>query len=91
MLKIYEYDRRNHQVVPTDHFANQTWINAVDPSAEEIATLLGKTDLPESFVFYGLDKDENARTEYNEDDDATLIIFDVPILQKDGRGVAAGD
>lgn len=89
MLKIYEYDRRNHQVVPTDHFANQTWINAVDPSAEEIATLLGKTDLTESFVFYGLDKDENARTEYNEDDDATLIIFDVPILQKDGSNTNA--
>lgn len=86
MLKIYAYDQTNHQVVPSNQFSNHTWINVVDPSAEEIATLLGKTDLPESFVFYGLDKDENARTEYNDADDATLIIYDVPILQKEGAG-----
>ncbi|KRL13422.1 Magnesium and cobalt transporter [Schleiferilactobacillus perolens DSM 12744] len=85
MLKVYAYDRQHHQLTASNSFANHTWINVVDPTAEEIATLLGKTDIPESFIYYGLDKDENARTEYNEDDDATLIIFDVPVLQRNSK------
>lgn len=60
-----------------------SWINAIDPSPDEVARLQAELGAPADFVTYPLDLDERARTE--KEDGALLIILRVPHFQ--GRGV----
>jgi magnesium transporter len=55
------------------------WINAVDPSPEEVAQLAQTLSIPQDFVTYPLDMDERARTE--KENGATLIVLRVPSFQ----------
>lgn len=85
MLAIYKFDDTSRKLKTQTKIAPDTWINAVDPTAEERAALMQKAHVPESFLLYGMDPDEGARYEYEPDDDAHLLIFDMPIAGLDKK------
>ena len=55
-----------------------TWIDLVEPTEEQIKEVVEKTDIPANLLIKLLDSDEVARIE--KEDDATLIIIDVPYV-----------
>jgi magnesium transporter len=62
-----------------------SWINVVDPSPEEIASLQVQLNIPADFLTYPLDADERPRTE--KEDGTILIILRVPYFQGDDADV----
>lgn len=59
-----------------------SWVNAVDPSLDEIARLQRELNVPPDFVTYPLDLDERARTE--KENGSLLIVLRVPCRQPAG-------
>lgn len=55
-----------------------TWIDLVEPTEQEIKKVVEETDIPANLLIKLLDSDETARIE--KEDDATLIIIDVPYV-----------
>lgn len=86
MLAIYKYDDTVGQLRTQTKIESDVWINVVAPTPEERAQLQKKARVPEAFLLYGLDPDEGARYEYDEDDNAHLIIFDMPVAVQDKQG-----
>jgi magnesium transporter len=74
MLKIYKTTEQGLQRLET--IANGAWVNAVDPTAEEIQKLIN-WGVESDYVNYSLDVDEMARME--RDDDYTFILLRIPI------------
>jgi len=62
-----------------------SWINVVDPSPEEVASLQEQLGIPADFLTYPLDADERPRTE--KEDGTILIILRVPYYQGDDADV----
>lgn len=79
MLSIYKYDDTVGKLKSQDKIETGVWINAVAPTTAELTKLIKKARVPEDFLLYGLDPDEGARYEYDEDVDAHLLIFDMPV------------
>ncbi|WP_155286229.1 magnesium transporter CorA family protein [Lacticaseibacillus zhaodongensis] len=79
MLNIYKA-RNDGSLHETKDITTGVWINAVAPNDQERALIMKKTGIPESFLLYGLDPDEGARFEYDDDYDANLIIYDMPTV-----------
>ncbi len=65
--------------------AHGCWINAIDPTPGEIASLQAELGVPLDFVTHPLDLDEQARTE--KEDSAILIVLRVPVFQGAGADV----
>ncbi|KRN28453.1 Magnesium and cobalt transporter [Lactobacillus selangorensis] len=84
MLEIYHYDDNKHQIRTQAKITPGSWLNVVDPTDAEIKQLKGH-QIPEDFIYYGLDKDESARVEKDPDLPAVLVIFDVPVLNKNNN------
>lgn len=81
MIHAYDYDKK-HQLQLQPKIKPGMWLNVLDPSAEEITQLQAKTNVPLDYIYYSLDRDESARTEYDEDYKTTLVIFDVPQIKR---------
>ena len=62
-----------------EHVNDGCWINAVNPSPDEINQLT-ELGLPDDFITYPLDLDERARIEW-EDNGDTLIVIRIPYFQ----------
>ncbi|WP_127848950.1 magnesium transporter CorA family protein [Lacticaseibacillus hulanensis] len=77
MLSIYKH-RHGGGLMPTSKIETGVWINVVAPDAKERAQLMNEASAPEDFILYGLDPDEGARFEYDDDTDSSLIIYDMP-------------
>jgi len=58
---------------------NNSWVNVIDPTPEEIE-LLVSWGIPQNFITYPLDLDERSRTE-REDDGTLLILLRIPFFQ----------
>ena len=61
------------------------WINLVNPSVQEINTLCNSIGVLEDFLRYPLDQEERARIDV--EDDQTLILIDLPIVEKNEDGI----
>lgn len=85
MLSIYRFDEKSGQLNPQSRIRPGVWINAVNPTPEECQQLQDKANLSEAFLLYGLDPDEGARYEFDEDNDSHLFIFDMPTVTRDAR------
>ncbi|BAN73940.1 MULTISPECIES: magnesium transporter CorA family protein [Lacticaseibacillus] len=85
MLSIYRFDEKSGQLNPQSRIRPGVWINAVNPTPEERQQLQDKANLSEAFLLYGLDPDEGARYEFDEDNDSHLFIFDMPTVTRDAR------
>ncbi|MCS7011320.1 MAG: magnesium transporter CorA family protein [Anaerolineales bacterium] len=79
MLKIYK-TIAEEGLVEQEDFVNGCWIQAVDPTPDEVARLVEWGVLPE-LIHNSLDLDENARMERDEDEGYIFILLRVPYFQ----------
>lgn len=77
MISIYK--RTENGLETLDQPVNNSWVNVIDPTPEEVERLVD-WGIPQNFVTYPLDMDERARTE-REDDGSLLILLRVPYFQ----------
>ena len=78
MLHIYKTTEAGLEKLET--MVNGAWVNAVDPTPEEIEKLMN-WGVEADYINYSLDQDEMARME--RDDDYTFILLRIPIHQPD--------
>ncbi|OEL04241.1 magnesium transporter CorA family protein [Staphylococcus casei] len=79
MINPYKH-ANTHEIIESKLDYNTSWINVVDPTREEIETLMNLYNIPEDFIRDPLDSEESARVEYDEDTGYSLIIVDIPIV-----------
>ena len=77
MITIYKRTESGLEVL--DQPVNNSWVNVVDPTPEEIEQL-ASWSIPMNFITYPLDVDERARTE-REDDGSLMVLLRIPIFQ----------
>lgn len=82
LLKIYNTDIESNQFQEIKEFKKGSWINLVNPSENEIKKVCESINIQEDFIRYALDYEEKARIDQEEDDNTTLFIIDVPIIEK---------
>lgn len=85
MIKMYNTDLTTNKTEETKEFKKGNWINMIAPTEEEIKKVCSKLNIQEDFIRYSLDYEEKARIDYEEDDDTTLFIVDVPIIEKENN------
>lgn len=82
MLKIYSTNIETNELEEIREFKKGSWINLVNPSETEIRKLCENIQIEEEFIRYALDNEEKARIDQEDDDNTTLFIVDVPIIEK---------
>lgn len=82
MLKIYNTNIETNELEEIREFKKGSWINLVNPSEIEIRKLCENIQIEEEFIRYALDNEEKARIDQEDDDNTTLFIVDVPIIEK---------
>lgn len=82
MLKIYNTDMETNKLEEIKEFKKGSWINLVNPSEQEIKKVCENVNIQEDFIRDALDFEEKARIDKEEDDDTTLFVVDVPIVEK---------
>ncbi len=60
-------------------FTDGCWVNVIDPTSDDIERLTSQ-GIPQDFITYPLDMDEQARSE-REDDGKMLILIRIPFFQ----------
>ena len=85
MLSIYNTDLQTNKFEKIKEFRPGSWINLVNPTAEEIAMVCSNLKIEDEFIKYPLDYEEQARIDI--EDDMTLFVIDVPVIEetKDGK------
>lgn len=82
LLKIYNTDLKTNNLEEIKEFEKGAWINLVNPSEVEIKKVCENLRIQEDFIRDALDYEEKARIDKEEDDDTTLFIVDVPVIEK---------
>ncbi len=70
------FKNQEFDLLRIEELAPNSWINAIDPTAEEIETITA-LGIPQDFVTYPLDADERPRIE-QEDNGTILILIRIP-------------
>lgn len=83
MLGIYKSE--NSAIVKIETMENDSWINLVKPSVEEIELVVKKTGVAAELIYAALDDEETSHID--EEDGNTLIIVDIPYPQTREHGV----
>ena len=84
MLSIYNTDLQTNKFEKIKEFRPGSWINLVNPTSEEIATVCSNLKIEDEFIKYPLDYEEQARIDI--EDDMTLFVIDVPVIEEDNEG-----
>ena len=84
MLSIYNTDLQTNKFEKIKEFRPGSWINLVNPTAEEIETVCSNLKIEDEFIKYPLDYEEQARIDI--EDDMTLFVIDVPVIEEDNDG-----
>lgn len=82
MLKIYNTNVETNQLEEINEFKKGSWINLISPSEEEIKKVCENINIQDGFIKDALDFEEKARIDTEEDDNTTLFVVDVPIIEK---------
>ena len=82
LLKIYNTDINTNEFEEIKEFKKGAWINLVNPSENEIKKVCSSVNIQEDFIRDALDFEEKARIDQEEDDNTTLFVVDVPIIEK---------
>ena len=80
MVKMYRTDMKTNNFSKVNDFERGTWINMVNPNEGEIEEICEKLKIDSEFIKYPLDYEEKARID--KEDDVTLFIIDVPIIEE---------
>ena len=84
MIKMYRTNMKTNEFSEVNDFERGTWINMINPNEGEIEEICEELKIDTEFIKYPLDYEEKARID--KDDDVTLFIIDVPIIEeKDGK------
>lgn len=84
MIKIFKNELDDEVVRKINKLEDNSWINLVNPTKEEISTVVETLRISEDLITKVLDEEELPRIE--KDDNATLIVVDVPYLEKTNVG-----
>ena len=84
MVEMYYTDMATNKTEQTQNYQKGNWINMINPSEAEINEVCKNVQIQEDFIKYALDYEEKARIDFEEDDNTTLFIIDVPIREKEG-------
>ena len=82
LLKIYNTDMETDKTEEIKEFKKGSWINLVNPSENEIKKVCENINLDEDLIRDALDYEEKARIDQEEEDNTTLFIIDVPMIEK---------
>ena len=82
LLKIYNTDIETNEFQEIKEFKKGAWINLVNPSENEIKKVCENINIQEDFIRDALDFEEKARIDQEDDDNTTLFVVDVPIIEK---------
>lgn len=82
LLKIYCTDMLTNKTEEIKEFKRGSWINLVNPSESEIKKVCENINLDEDYIKDALDYEEKARIDKEEEDNTTLFIVDVPMVEK---------
>ena len=77
---INYYKTVNGRIEELKNYEEGCWVNCVAPDEEEVDYLLDFFDIPPEFLRSALDEEESAHID--SEDDTTLIIIDVPVVEK---------
>ena len=80
MVKMYRTDMKTNKFSKVNDFERGTCINMVNPNEGEIEEICEKLKIDSEFIKYPLDYEEKARID--KEDDVTLFIIDVPIIEE---------
>lgn len=78
MLRIYKNDGINYQELGFEELVRNTWINLVNPTADELHLVAEKTNAPIDFLKAALDEEERPRIEI--EDEFALILINIPVM-----------
>ena len=81
MLNIYNTDLETNKFEKIKEFRPGSWISLVNPSEGEIKEVCSNLNIEDEFIKYPLDYEEQARIDM--EDDMTLFVIDVPIIEDD--------
>jgi len=87
MLKIYNTDIKTGKTSEINEFKKGAWISLVNPSKDEISKVCTSINIQEDFIHYSLDFEEKARIDQEEEDNTTLFVVDVPIIEKNNDAI----
>lgn len=82
MLAVYK--TINDELVKSERFEAGAWINLINPNEAELAQVSAELNVDSGFLRAALDEEERARLEH--DNDQSLIIVDVPVIEKESGG-----
>ena len=80
MLSIYNTDLKTNKFEKIKEFKPGSWIDLVNPTEDEIKTVCSNINIEDEFIKYPLDYEEQARIDI--EDDMTLFVIDVPIIEE---------
>ncbi len=78
---INTYKTSEQGLIQLEKAVTGTWINVVDPTAEEIQFLTDEIEIHPDLINYSLDSDEMPRIERDEDEGYTFILLRIPLFQ----------
>ncbi len=82
LLKIYNTNVETNKTEEIKEFKKGAWINLVNPSENEIKKVCESIMIQEDFIRDALDYEEKARIDHEDDDNTTLFVVDVPIIER---------
>lgn len=85
MMKIYKTMDEQGLFKETTKLERGCWINLVNPTPQEKNTIANSVGVLDDFLNYPLDQEERARIDI--EDDQTLILVDMPIVENNEDGV----
>lgn len=83
MIKMYNTDINTNITEETKDLKKGNWINMISPTEEEIQRVCAALQIKQDFIRYSLDEEEKARIDTEDDDNTTLYIIDIPVIEGD--------
>jgi len=83
VIKIYNTNIETDEFTEIKEFKKGSWINMINPSENDIKKVCENLKIEEEFIRASLDYEEKARIDYDEEDNTTLFVVDVPIIEKE--------
>lgn len=79
---IYYYKTEKDTLTQLDSACPGVWIHLYDPTPEEVDKIAADHGIEHDFLTAALDEEETPRTE--KEDNQTLIIVDIPVVEPEG-------
>lgn len=81
MIRFYK--TVGDELVNLDRYEEGVWVNAINPTEEEINTICSTLNIEAEFVRPALDEEERSRIE--TENGTTMILVDIPVVVSEGK------